>query len=115
VARAYRAAVLYSANRLWLPCALLILAATLAGAAPDAQYKVLKSIMPGGSGVYDYVYADKSARFLYVPRLGESARITIFDIDTLRQIGELPHTSAHGVAVSERSNHGFATSRPVAM
>ena len=115
VAQDYRAAMRFSVKRLWPVCVLLGVSATLSGAAPEGQYKVLKAVKTGGAGGYDYVYADPAAGLLYVPRLGSKGRVTIFDINTLQQAGEIPQTSAHGVAISSRSHHGFATSKPVAM
>ena len=34
-------------------------------------------------GGFDYVYADAVGRRLYVPRNGQLARMTVFDLDTL--------------------------------
>src|SRR5208337_25020 len=96
-------------------CALAIAAAALGGAAAEGQYEVLRSVRVGGEGGFDYVYADEAGRNLYIPRLGVSGRITVFSLDTLEPIGEIPHVAAHGVAVSAASHHGFATGKPVAM
>lgn len=71
--------------------------------------------MVGGDGRYDYVYADPGARRLYVPRLGPSGSISVFDLDTLAPVGSIPNTSAHGVAVDEKTHHAFASSKPVAI
>ena len=54
-------------------------------------------------------------RKLYVPRMGPSKRISIFDLDSLQPAGEIPDVGAHGVAVDPKSHHGFASSKPVAM
>jgi DNA-binding beta-propeller fold protein YncE len=78
-------------------------------------YKVLKATKVGGEGGFDYVYADVAGRRLYVPRLGPSGRITVFDLDTLKAVGEIAGVSAHGVAVDSKSHHGFGSSQPVAM
>jgi hypothetical protein len=78
-------------------------------------YKVLKTAKVGGAGGFDYVYADEAGRKLYVARSGPSARITVFDLDSLEASGEIPGVSAHGVVVSAKSNHGFASSKPVVM
>lgn len=81
----------------------------------DGPYKVLKTAKTGGDGGFDYVYADTGGRRLYVPRSGPTKRISVFDLDTLEPIGEIPDVSAHGVAVDPLSHHGFATSKPVVM
>src|SRR5579885_1318749 len=81
----------------------------------DGPYKVVKITKVGGAGGFDYVYADSAGRKLYIPRTGPSPRITVFSLDTLESAGEIPNASAHGAAVSQKSNHGFATSKPVVM
>ncbi|HEX3685081.1 MAG TPA: hypothetical protein VHU83_21280 [Bryobacteraceae bacterium] len=78
-------------------------------------YKVLKTVKVGGDGGYDYVYADDAGRRLYIPRSGTAARITVFNLDTLEPVGEIPGINAHGVAVDPKSNHAFGSSKPVAM
>jgi len=78
-------------------------------------YKVLKTAKTGGAGGFDYIYADADGRRLYIPRRGNPSRVTVFNLDTLEPVGEIPNTSAAGAAVSTKSGHGFATSRPVAM
>jgi DNA-binding beta-propeller fold protein YncE len=92
----------------------LSIAATFA-VAQDGPYKVLKTAKVGGEGGFDYVYADADGRRLYVPRMGPSKRISIFDLDTLQPVGEIPDVGAHGVAVDPSSHRGFASSKPVAM
>ena len=81
----------------------------------DGPYHVLKTDKVGGAGGFDYVYADTAGRRLYIARSGAGARITVFNLDTLEPAGEIPNASAHGAAVSTKSHHGFATSKPVVM
>ena len=88
----------------------------LAQEAPTTgPYKVIKTAKVGGAGGFDYVNADEAGRRLYVARSGAGARITVFDLDTLEPAGEIPNVSAHGAVVSPKSNHGFASSKPVVM
>jgi hypothetical protein len=87
---------------------------TFAGFAQDGPYKVLKSAKVGGDGRFDYVYADDAGRKLDIPRRGPD-RVTVFNLDTLEPAGEIANTSAAGAAVSPKSGHGFATSKPVVM
>ncbi len=96
--------------------------AGLAGQAPTGgPYRVLKTVKVGGTGGFDYVYADVAGRRLYIPRgatQGDTpmpARITVFDLDTLAPAGEIPNTRANGAVVDAKSGHGFASSKPVAM
>jgi len=102
-----------------LPCflasSLLALAAPLSAQtdSPAQPYKVVNAAKVGGAGGFDYVYADADGRRLYVPR---GNRIPIYDLDTLKQVGEIPGTNnVHGVAVDPASHHGFSSSRPLVM
>src|SRR6202051_726562 len=72
-------------------------------------YKVLKTVKVGGVGGFDYVYADDAGRRLYIPRTGPTARITVFDLDTLEPTGEVPNVNGHGAVVDPKTNHGFVT------
>jgi DNA-binding beta-propeller fold protein YncE len=85
---------------------------------------VLKTAKVGGVGGFDYVYADVAGRRLYIPRGGVAAtataaalpgRVTVFDLDTLAPVGDIPNTRGNGAAVDPKSGHGFASSKPVAM
>src|SRR5713226_462869 len=103
-------------------CLVIALGTALSGSTGLARqapavgpYKVLKTVKVGGAGGFDYVYADVAGRRLYIARTGTSPRITVFDLDTLAPVGEIPGVSAHGAAVDPRSNHGFATSKPIVM
>ena len=88
----------------------------LAQQAPAAgPYKVLKTARVGGDGGFDYVYADAAGRRLYIPRSGAGARVTVFNLDTLEPVGEIPNANARGAAVDPVSGHGFASSKPVVM
>ena len=88
----------------------------IAAAQPSAgPYKILKTAKVGGVGGWDYVYADADGRRLYIPRSGQGARITAFNLDTLAPAGEIPNVNAHGVAVDAKSGHGFSSSKPVVM
>ena len=82
--------------------------------APAAEpYKVVNTAKVGGAGGFDYVFADVDGRRLFIPR---SSRVTVFDLDMLKSLGEIPNTNGvHGVAVDPKSNHGFTSSKPVVM
>src|SRR5256885_358073 len=92
-----------------------------AGMAQEGPYKVLRTAKTGGLGGFDYIYADEAGRRLYIPRgavQGDNpvpARVTVFNLDTLAPVGEIPNTRANGAAVDAKSGHGFASSKPVAM
>ena len=96
--------------------ALVPWASSLAQTQTGGPYTILQTVKPGGTGGFDYVYADSSGRRLYVPRTGaDASRIDVFDLDTLAPVGKIPNTNARGVAVDPKTHHGFATSKPVAM
>ncbi len=97
-------------------CLLLAAMCAAVASAQDGPYKVLKTAKVGGTGGFDYVYADSAGRKLYVARSGNpGARISVFNLDTLAPEGEIADTNAHGAAVDTKSGHGFATSKPVTM
>src|SRR6266853_4698203 len=87
----------------------------LAQAPAAGPYKVLKTIKVGGAGAYDYVQADVEGRRLYIARTGPSPRMTVYNLDTLEPVGEIPTTNLHGAAIDPKTNHGFATSKPITM
>jgi DNA-binding beta-propeller fold protein YncE len=104
----------------------LLFALALASFAPmglaqeSGPYQVLKRARVGGEGGWDYIYADPAGRRLYIPRrgtqTGEAAtRLTIFNLDTLEPVGEIPGVGGNGAAVDPKSGHGFTSSKPVSM
>ncbi|HXS94268.1 MAG TPA: hypothetical protein VN736_06655 [Candidatus Limnocylindrales bacterium] len=110
-----------------------VLAAALAVLAPagsaqeSGPYKVLKTARVGGEGGWDYIYADSDGRRLYIPRgatravpatdatpevAAQPARLTIFDLDTLKPAGEISGVGGNGTAVDPKSGHGFTSDHP---
>jgi DNA-binding beta-propeller fold protein YncE len=117
--------------------ALVLIAAALAASAPltlaqtiapqDGPYKVLKTARVGGEGGWDYIYANADGRRLYIPRGATRAvpatdttpevaavpeRLTIFDLDTLKPVGEISGIGGNGTAVDAKTNHGFTSDHP---
>ena len=93
----------------------------------DSPYKVLQRAKVGGEGGSDYIFADVVGRRLYIPRggtravagdgqrageAGDPGRITVFDLETIAPVGEIPGTGGNGVAVDPKSGHGFSSSSP---
>ena len=95
--------------------ALLPCAGSAQQAAASGPYHVVKSVKVGGDGGFDYVNADVAGRRLYIARRGDKPRITVFDLDTLQSTGEIPNVSGHGAVVDPKTQHGFASSKPVVM
>ena len=96
-------------------CAFVVSVAIGFAQPAGGPYKLQKTAKVGGAGGFDYVYADVDGRKLYVPRTGQGARITVFNLDTLEPAGEIPNVNARGVAADPKSGHAFSSSRPVAM
>lgn len=85
-----------------LSCALLALPAF---AAPG--YSVVKKIPIPGSGSFDYLTVDESARRLYV---SHGTQVEVLDIDALSMVGNIPKTlGVHGVAIAPESGRGFVS------
>jgi hypothetical protein len=91
---------------------LLAISASAQTPADSGPYKVVNSAQLMGAGGIDYVTADSDGRRLYVPR---GNQVLVFDLDTLKPVGSVTNTRAHGVAVDTKSHHAFASSSPVAM
>ena len=95
--------------------------------AQDGPYKVLKTARVGGEGGWDYIFADADGRRLYIPRGAARAipatdtaaevpagpaRLTVFDLDTLKPVGEISGVGGNGTAVDPKSGHGFTSDHP---
>ena len=120
------------------PLALAIVIAGLAvAAAPsvcvaqqagsDGPYKVLMRERVGGEGGTDYIHASPLDGRLYITRNAVRAvpatdstpareavagRVTVFDLKTLKPLGEIPNGGGNGAVVDAKSGHGFASSHP---
>jgi DNA-binding beta-propeller fold protein YncE len=82
----------------------------------DGPYRILKTVTVGGDGGFDYIVADAAGRRLYIARSGKTnPRLLAFDLDSLKQVGELNGINAHGAVVDPANHHGFASSKPVTM
>jgi len=85
-------------------------------ASAQAPYRILKTVMVGGEGGFDYIVADSEGRRLYIARSGKiNPRLLAFDLDSLKQAGELDGVSAHGAVIDPANHHGFASSKPITM
>lgn len=97
--------------------------------APTAgPYKVLQTAKVGGEGGTDYIFADSVGRRLYITRNTVRAvpatdtrpavpaiegRVTIFDLDTLAPVGEIPGVAGNGAVVCPSTGHGFTSDHPL--
>ena len=84
-----------------------VIVAAPAAAQSAPTYSVVRSMVIGGDGGWDYVYADSAARRLYVAR---ATRFMVVDLDSGKVVGEIPDTpGAHGVALVPDLGIGFTT------
>jgi hypothetical protein len=106
----------------------VITGAALAGQTPaGGPYKVLQRAKVGGEGGTDYIFADTAGRRLYITRGATAARpatdtmpavaafekrLSVFDLDTLKPIGEIAGVGGNGAAVCPATGHGFTSDHP---
>lgn len=105
----------------------LTMAACSVAVAQTPAYSVVKTARVGGEGGWDYIHADAADRKLYIPRgaLGAvratdtmpavaevPARLTVFDLDTLKPAGEIAGIGGNGTAVDAKAHHGFTSDHP---
>jgi DNA-binding beta-propeller fold protein YncE len=84
--------------------ALLLTSGALA-AAPG--YHLIKKVVLGGEGGWDYLAVDAAARRVYLTR---GAKVQVLDADTYKPVGEVsPTDGVHGVAFAPELNRGFAS------
>ena len=107
-------------RRFWIGVAAVSIAmVTAIGLAQQGSsagpYKVVKTAKVGGTGGFDYVYADVDGRRLYIARTGPMPRMTVYNLDTLEPAGEIATTNSHGAVVDSKSGHGFISSKPILM
>src|SRR5438552_245218 len=77
-------------------------------AAQSSAYRVTRTYTLGGDGSWDYVIPDPPHHRLFI---GRQNRVMVVDENDGQPLGEVTGINgAHGVALVERSGHGFATS-----
>jgi len=91
-----------------LAFAALVLTCVPPAAAQDAGgYHLVKKIVVGGEGGWDYAFVDPSAHRLYV---SHGTKAVVIDLKTDSVIGEVtPANGIHGVAVAPKFHHGFTS------
>src|SRR5258705_9641548 len=92
---------------------LLACAMTVVGfAAPAPGYHIVKNVVLGGDGGWDYLICDSAARRIYISR---STHVMVVDADSGAVVGDLPNTNrVHGIAVAPEFNKGFTSNAPQA-
>lgn len=89
----------------------LIVAGIFAAAPVAAQsapgYGVVRTILLGGDGGWDYIFVDAAAHRAYIAR---ATRFMVVDLDVGKLAGEIPDTpGAHGVALVPSLGIGFTS------
>jgi len=85
----------------------ILVFAAPAVAQPAPGYSVVRTMLLGGDGGWDYVYADSGARRLYIAR---ATRFMVVDLDSSKLVAEIPDTpGAHGVALVPDLGIGFTS------
>jgi len=88
---------------------LLVLAAVVGAkaAAPETAYHLIKKVSLPGTGGWDYVFVDASARRVYV---SHATQVEVLNADTFAYVGTIPNTpGVHGIAVAPEFGRGFIT------
>jgi DNA-binding beta-propeller fold protein YncE len=72
------------------------------------EYHIVKRILLGGAGSWDYLSLDTATNRLFIAR---TDRMTVVDATTGKMLGEIPGLDhGHGVAFAYSTGHGFVTS-----
>lgn len=75
--------------------------------AAEAPYHLLKEILVGGEGGWDYLSVDEAGRRLYV---SHATKVVVVDIDKLEVAGEIADTpGVHGFALAQELQRGFSS------
>ena len=76
-------------------------------AAPSGGYSVTKKIPIPGTGSWDYLIVDESARRLYV---SHGTQVEVLDVDSGAIVGSIPKTpGVHGIALAPDLGRGFVS------
>ena len=97
--------------RLVCAFALAALALTAFSARPleaaDGDYHLLKKVVLGGEGFWDYLTCDSDARRVYISR---GSHVMVVDADTYAVMGDIPDTDGvHGIALAPEFGRGFTS------
>ena len=93
--------------RLSLVAVLVSLLSVAAFAKPAPGYHLLKKIVLGGEGRWDYITCDSDAHRLYISR---STHVMVVDADSGAIVGDIPNTSGvHGIALAREFDKGFTS------
>jgi YVTN family beta-propeller protein len=78
-----------------------------APAIAQSGYHIIKKVTIPGSGGWDYVTVDESARRVYV---SHATQVEVLDADSFELVGTIPNTpGVHGIAIASEFGRGFIT------
>ena len=80
----------------------------VAGAVPPTGgYQVIKKVVLGGEGFWDYLTVDSAARRLYI---SHASKVLVLNADTYALVGEIAGTDGvHGIALAPALGRGFTS------
>jgi YVTN family beta-propeller protein len=74
---------------------------------PSKHYHLVRKIVLGGTGGWDFLTLDSAAHRLYITR---GTKVTVLNVNSGAVVGEIPHTSGvHGVAIAPKLGRGFTS------
>jgi DNA-binding beta-propeller fold protein YncE len=82
-------------------------AAAAGSVCPAADYHLIKKVVLGGEGFWDYLTMDSEARRLYISR---GTHVMVLDADSYQVVGDIPDTpGVHGIALAPALGRGFTS------
>jgi DNA-binding beta-propeller fold protein YncE len=75
--------------------------------AAEGDYHLLKKVVLGGEGFWDYLNCDSDARRVYISR---GTHVMVVDADSYAVVGDIPGTDGvHGIALAPELGRGFTS------
>ncbi len=93
-------------KKLFIVLMLMLVAALLAAQTSKPLYQQTAKWTIGGDGGWDYLTLDPDGNRLFV---AHGTSILVIDLATGKQVGEIPATGAHGVALVPDKHLGFSS------
>lgn len=85
----------------------LVLAASFVGAPHPTHYHMVRGLVIGGEGGWDYLTVDSTSERLFV---SHSDRVNVVDIASGKVVGTIPDTQGvHGIAIAPELKRGFVS------
>ena len=73
----------------------------------SANYHLIKKVVLGGEGFWDYLTVDGANRHLFISR---GTHVMVVDADTYAVVGDIPDTQGvHGIAIASNEGRGFTS------